>query len=478
MDFHEELEVISIESHFDDTNDLHSIVEKISAPFPCDVQTGNEDDGDQTKHSDCVVCTIVDLRFKSKLLARHMGSMAQCRGTRGDLLRDAGSIPAVLGILWKLILTLGIAITASNDENDCTASEGNVDYLPILPPMNRKRALDTTFFHFQYCGKHNRLFRMHRILRTKCALFELDSAALDLAIGCMGTLRDLSCGSALSRAAILEWNPLVGGPEVSLYSTSMQRIIKNGIHLIGSYVERYDKWSWEEILSIHGREILLKRHHSVSDSFMSENETQQSMVRGKKEMRLLTNALGAIRNTSHSTPDNCEEFFNYGLVGLLIWRLMPEIKNSHEAADKIHSQKAAVIPSSSIPDSTQPWREACYRAAGSLINLAEKCPSVAYQIGSNRKLIYLLIEAWGGTKAVASEPETLKNKSTSIKGVPLLHIGLAAILHAAKDGALKGGLDDVMLQVLEKEKIRKKIAQKKEEERKRRILEKCRDSCH
>mmetsp|Transcript_26533 Transcript_26533/g.54439 ORF Transcript_26533/g.54439 Transcript_26533/m.54439 type:complete len:477 (+) Transcript_26533:162-1592(+) len=475
MDLHEEInQTISNESDRDDTDDFYSIVEKISAPFPCDIKRENkcDHDTDEQIYSDCIVCTIVDLRIKSKLIARHMGSMAQCRGANGDLLRDAGSISAVLDILWKLIFPMDIVITASNEDNFFTTSEGKVVHLPILPPIGRESALDSSTFSFRCCRKHNRLLRIHRMLFTRYALYELDSAALDLAIACLGTLRDLSCGSASSRAAILEWVPLVGGTAASRCSTSTRRIIKNGIHLIGSYVERYDKWSWEEILSLHERGILLKSHHSISDPPLSENPTQQSMVRGKKEMRLLTNALGAIRNTSHSTPDNCDEFFNYGIVDLLVRRLMPEIKNSHLATEKINSHIEAVVPPSFIPDATQPWREACYRAAGSLINLAEKCPSVAYQIASNRRLIYLLIVAWGGTKAVTSESKALKNTTTSIKGVPLLHIGLAAILHSAEDGALEGGLDDVMLQVLEKEKIRKKIAQRNEEERKRRLWEK------
>jgi hypothetical protein len=77
-------------------------------------------------------------------------------------------------------------------------------------------------------------------------------------------------------------------------------------------------------------------------------------------------------------------------------------------------------------------------------------------------MILLLIETWGGTNAVSSDPKKLK-------GIPLLHLGLAAILHAANDGALDGGLDDIMARILEKERIRKKMAQTKEEERKSKL---------
>jgi hypothetical protein len=79
-------------------------------------------------------------------------------------------------------------------------------------------------------------------------------------------------------------------------------------------------------------------------------------------------------------------------------------------------------------------------------------------------LILLLIETWGGAKALSSDPKKLKS-------IPLLHLGLAAILRAADDGALEGGLDDCMKRILEKEQIRKKIAQKKEDERKKDAVE-------
>jgi len=59
-----------------------------------------------------------------------------------------------------------------------------------------------------------------------------------------------------------------------------------------------------------------------------------------------------------------------------------------------------------------------------------------------------------------------KRKSKSLRGLPLLHLGLAAVLNAA---AGNGGLDDAMIQVLEKERERKKVAQRREEERKLRL---------
>jgi hypothetical protein len=223
---------------------------------------------------------------------------------------------------------------------------------------------------------------------------------------------------------------------------------------------------WDKILTLREHSCttldhttnstLHKTQHSKDGTFSFE-----TTERGKKELRLLTNTLGAIRNTSHSTPDNCQAFYRCGIVEILMWRLSPELQYAI-AQNGNKAFPSHVLTSSSTSDATRHWREAKYRAAGSLINLAEKCPSVAKKLGSNREMILLLIEAWGGAKAMAAE-------SNNLRGIPLLHLGLAAILHAAKDGALNGGLDDVMARILEKEQTRKKVAQRKEEERKRRL---------
>lgn len=208
---------------------------------------------------------------------------------------------------------------------------------------------------------------------------------------------------------------------------------------------RYHELNWVDILNL------------PMCSGTSKNDTKADIPiteRGKKELRLFTNTLGAVRNASHSTPYNCQAFFESGLTNLLTWRLSLDLNALDE--------KANISITSTMSDSSRYWREAKYRAAGSLINLAEKCPSVAYQLGSDRQMILLLIETWGGANAISSDPKKLKC-------IPLLHLGLAAILHAADDGALEGGLDDVMKRILEKETIRKKMAQKKEEEKKNRL---------
>ena len=47
---------------------------------------------------------------------------------------------------------------------------------------------------------------------------------------------------------------------------------------------------------------------------------------------------------------------------------------------------------------SKPWREACYRIAGTLINMAEKCQGVAVQCAKDEELIFILIESWGGVR--------------------------------------------------------------------------------
>mmetsp|Transcript_683 Transcript_683/g.1162 ORF Transcript_683/g.1162 Transcript_683/m.1162 type:complete len:490 (+) Transcript_683:198-1667(+) len=428
--------------------DLPSVLLRVGSPFlfqvPCDyesIRTNNEyeprRDSDVSRN-ECVICNMVDLRQRNNVVRHYMGSMAQCRGGGGDALREAGAVNALLSVLWRLIVT-----KSDTNNSDCSP-------VALLPTTKSEPILNGPAMMFDLenlCNNHLHLRSIDPSFDV-IVMNELGASALDHAISCLGSLRDLSCGSALNRAAVLAWTP----PSPARYDT---QCIENGVHVLSAYVNRYDKFEWEDILYLKEREFNMI---SPADEIDSKTPTD----RGKRELRLLTNTLGAIRNTSHSTPDVCQDFFNYGLVDLLVWRLTSDdtLRNT---------QSTKTMPSSSLPGASRPWREACFRAAGSLINLAEKCPDVAYRLGSNRRFIYLLIEAWGGARAVVFDPNKT-NKST--RGLPLLHLGLAAILYAAGNGALEGGLDDVMMQVLEKEKMRKRVAQTKEEERK------CRQAKH
>lgn len=437
--------------------DLRSVVLRIGAPLlprlprPCDREAANDaaadarrpdPPGDDGSGRGRVARDFLaaDLRRRNDAVRHRMGSMAQCRGAGGDALREAGAVGALLDVLWRLVVPLHV--------QDCHDATSDCSSVALLPPTASQseaplRGFDAILDSESLCNNH---LNQRNISQSFDFIVtgELDMTAIDLAVSCLGSLRDLSCGSASNRAAVLSWVP----PSPAQYES-----IENGVHLLSSFVKRYHKCKWEDILCLRERGSDTKTPVAAIDSTTYTD-------RGKKELRLLTNALGAIRNTSHSMPDGCQEFFNYGLVDLVVWRLMPD----DERGDM---QPTTNVPSSSLPQASQPWREACFRAAGSLINLAEKCPDVARCLGSNRGLIYLLIEAWGGAGAIVFDPD---KPNASKRGQPLLHLGLAAILHAAGDGALKGGLDCLMLQVLEKEKVRKRIAQKKEEERKRRQM--------
>ncbi len=408
-----------------DAADLESISHHIGLPFPCDVLI---DDAQKTNViSKCIICNTVDLKRRINLIKSHMGSMAQCRGARGESLREAGAVDSLLSIAWRLI-------SSSNDD---------IFYitLPSTEKAQSSKADDNAFV----CERHSHLQdnNSNNFDFDIIAMKELYSTAMDLSIAALGSLRDLACGSALNRAAFLSWEP---PPSQSLNGM----LIENGVHVLVAFIKRYDGLSWEDILSLDNSTNYSRLEHaSGGDPIYT--------ARGKKEIRILTNALGAIRNSSHSTADVCQSFYTYGLVDLLMWRLLPVPNASTTNHDVV----------SVLPEATKPWREACYRTAGSLINLAEKCPDVAIKLASNRKIIYILLETWGGTNAI-----TFKNEKSnkSLRGLPLLHLGLAAVLNAAAgNGVLEGGLDDVMIQVLEKEKERKKVAQRREVERKLRM---------
>jgi hypothetical protein len=456
-------------------DDLETIVHQIASQLPCETGKGcisTEHDcspkmqtGIQAFHA-CVVCNLIALQRKTSLVRSHMGSMAQCRGGRGDALREAGAISAVLDVLWRLMMPLqhmnqwvpqDSLVNAVNVLNE-------LELISLMPSTATSVVPTNTNFKSE-CMAHNHLLKNQQY--SECIeLNALYSTTLDLANSCLGALRDLSCGSALSRSAILEWVPpkAISLEYVCNYNTSLN--VQNGIQLLCAYILRYHGLHWQDILALkeHG---CCSTENSPSWSATAVKQSQDDAAtvpvteRGKKELRILTNALGAIRNSSHSTPDNCQAFYECGLTDLLVWRLSPELDESAVKNNaQLHNELVNTSPEA--PDNTHHWREAKYRTAGSLINLAEKCPSVATQLGSKRQMILLLIETWGGANAISLD-------SKKLKGIPLLHLGLAAILHAADDGALDGGLDDVMKRILEKEQLRKKVAQKKEEERKKRL---------
>lgn len=173
---------------------------------------------------------------------------------------------------------------------------------------------------------------------------------------CWGAIRDLSCHNANVRAAVRTF-------------TSDNNTHDSGLKLMTRYLAFYDSTSWQDIAS-------------------------------RQHLSLLTSVIGAIRNITHSTGENCVELHEYGVTFLLTWRLL------HSGPE--------------LPDVNQPWREAAFRSGASLINMSEKCPECATECARNVTLLHILIECWGG-------------KATKTMKAPMLHLGLAAILKAAKD---------------------------------------------
>jgi hypothetical protein len=277
---------------------------------------------------------VQDYKERARVVDIHMGSMALCRGERGEMLREAGAI--------NFLLTTLVAIKSSFPA-------------PTEP-------------------QHD----------------SIDEAILALAAACFGAIRDLACGSAENRSAVRTF---------SLADT-------RGLELLAQYLKLYDKVQWEAIPS-------------------------------HEHLCVLTNTIGAMRNLTHSTGDNCVELYKYGVASMMAWRLL-------------HS-------GTSLPDATAPWREAAFRAGGTLINMAEKCNYAAVMCARDETLICILIESWGGTAQKTAQ-------------VPMLHLGLAAILIAAKVELSNDQYDPSWNVILAKEQERKQVARRKEEKRKRFLL--------
>ena len=150
------------------------------------------------------------------------------------------------------------------------------------------------------------------------------------------------------------------------------------------------------------------------------------------QLKLITSLIGAMRNVTHSARENCDELHQHGISDLLIWRLL----------------HGSTTPT--IPDVTQPFRKASFRIASTLINMAEKSEECAHVYASNSKVIAFVVDVTGGKKA------------------PMIHLGLVAILQAAKEQLPPEEYDPDWQAILVRETARKRGAQKREEQRKTR----------
>jgi len=271
-----------------------------------------------------------NLIHRHSLIVTYMGTMAQCRGNNGNVLRNAGAIDALMHLLLQ-----------------CQS-----------------------------------------LLRKKSVVYE---SAVQITSSSFASLRDLACGNALNRTAI----------------GSFDTENSNGIQIIVWYIQRC----------------------------LTINNTAMN----KMELRLFTNALGVIRNITHSHSHNCIQLHKYGLTNVLITWLVQQCSCN----------------GNKLPDASQPLREVCYRMAGSLINMAEKCTPCAKQCSFNNDLLWILMESWGGID------------KTQI----VLHLGLQAIfqqynLLQTNQTTSNTNLEKTIASILSKECMRKQLAQTREQQRK------------
>jgi hypothetical protein len=316
-----------------------------------------------------------------------MGTMAQCRGENGSKLRNAGAVEGLLQLLYSL-----------------------TDHRSLyLPPL-----LLSSLAPIPVSSKLHPSSSSDDGTNVKTLL----PVVLELASTGLAALRDLACGSMSNRTAIGTFQ-LVDDDNGDNDETGTGGVT-TGIDILASFVDRYQFVTWEHILSLEDSRL---------------------------ELRVLTNAIGAIRNVAHSHRNNCELIHNQGMTETLIWRLKL-------GSESMTLEKEAVqqCPSSTMPDATKPWREAAYRIAGCIVNLAERCQNVAFRCATDDVLIQILIDSWGG--------------GVGGKNSSLLHIGLGNILKERKETG-DVYLDELVFTILQKEGQRADAAREKEKRRKK-----------
>ena len=190
----------------------------------------------------------------------------------------------------------------------------------------------------------------------------MEKEIMKLVIIALGALRDLSCGNSLNRQSIGNFtiNNFYGD------NTSLS----SGIGIISFFVERYHGQSWETILCVPNS-LSVEQVNICTDS-----NNDEPTERGKLELRMMTAAIGVIRNATHSTRANCEAFHAYGITNLFIWRLTNTGTNISSSENNFCHSNNESAQISRLPHASKPWREATFRIASSLINMSEKCVEV------------------------------------------------------------------------------------------------------
>ena len=171
--------------------DLHSVVKLIGSSFPYEQ---HQEDSYASNNYKCIICNIIDMRQKESAIKQTMGTMAQCRGSGGETLREAGAISSLLSILWRLIVPLPLI------QDKTINSAQNRILLPRISSGYSEHDENNTIFDLkELCNKHIHLRHSESNSTTNfddIILNEFDMTTLDLVTTCLGSLRDLACGSA------------------------------------------------------------------------------------------------------------------------------------------------------------------------------------------------------------------------------------------------------------------------------------------
>eukprot|EP00957_Ditylum_brightwellii_P156490 11910197-Ditylum_brightwellii.AAC.1 len=139
------------------------------------------------------------LEQKTNLITTYMGTMAQCRGNNGDTLRNAGAIDALLYVLYILLMN-GEYHPYSMDGTEKSIVEVNDwENVSFLPPIVQPSSCNTKHTPRNCHQKEENHDDDDDVVR------EIQIASIELAAVCLGSLRDLSCGSALNRSALLRY---------------------------------------------------------------------------------------------------------------------------------------------------------------------------------------------------------------------------------------------------------------------------------
>ena len=366
-----------------------------------------------------------------QVVLRHMGSMALCRGARGEALRRAGLMDAVLDIVVRLLWQ-----DNDDDDNDTDCNDGRWSFSCCLD----KRATIVTNVSKQEDE--------HDGTATGTSSASIVEIHLQLANTCWAAIRDLACGSAANRRAIREYRN-----------------------------DEFNKGGLEWLV------LYLRRGEGVRFLDTTVATTTTAAI----EIRLLTTVIGVLRNITHATPENCQELHRLGVSSLLTDMILPvspppppppsqqQQQQQQQKQQQQHDNTTAICIG--LPPASSLWREATFRAAGTLINMAERHDACATLFATNPTLVRTLVASWGG-----QQPQKMT----------LLHLGLAAILQETKrmystnasrqqaqpTAAATTTTTPVFNQpvfppewdaILKREEERKLSAQRREEERKRRI---------